>query len=128
MQGSSSAGTACVLKGVLTAPPHLDSSGARRARACTNREWSAPQGGVPRLFSPRRIILVRLFLQQFAQLRYRVLKTAGHAGAYISAMAANPRRVQIHGTRLAAKIFVQQAKQQMILPHPVNAKIAPRQA
>src|SRR3977135_1070111 len=34
----------------------------------------------------------------------------------------------IRETRLAAKILVQQAEQQVVLPDPVDAEIAPRQA
>src|SRR5665213_1186212 len=49
-------------------------------------------------------------------------------------MAANPRHVQRHVQRhssllhSAAKILVQQAEQQMVLPDAVDAEIAPRQS
>src|SRR5690242_9754022 len=51
---------------------------------------------------------------------------------YSSPMAANPRHLKGLGTsgehRSAAKILMQQAEQQMVLPDAVDAEIAPRQS
>src|ERR1700722_13600447 len=58
-------------------------------------------------------------------------------GAYNRAMAANPRHLSQFGnkvsriwkqTGLAAKILMQQAEQQVVLPDAVDAEVTPRQA
>src|ERR1700730_11115326 len=58
----------------------------------------------------------------------RPLKGSARLAPYTSAMAANPRRVpKSRNQGLTAKILMQQAEQQMVLPDAVDAEIAPRQ-
>src|SRR5258708_1470135 len=59
---------------------------------------------------------------------WRAQKSGARPAGYNSAMTANPRRVpQSHNRRVTAKILVQKAEQQMVLPDAVDAEIAPRQ-
>src|SRR5258706_15293811 len=106
-------------------PPHPDRTAPPTASASAMRRWPARPGTTVRIIS-----LLRVIQKSPRRLKInRALERSARLARYISAMAANPRRVpKSRNRRLTAKILVQQTEQQMVLPDAGNAEGAPPQS
>src|SRR5450759_147157 len=115
-------------------PPHPDRTAPATASESATRQYPARPAPIVRIISLLRII------QMFPRRPYAfgARSKGAHAPRVITAQSRRTQGVRNKALKtthastpkrgLTAKIFMQQAKQQMVLPDPVDAEIALRQS